>query len=161
MCLTPPSRTSEQRSAPVARIQHPDIDFVSMPAGSAHGHRRTSRGQLPQQVVRRTLQVALLIAVGWLGSASSVQADPAAVLALAKSVEEVLSNIQLWLLGILGSLATLFLSFGGARYLAAGGDPGEVSKAKLALKCAGVGYVVALLAPLIVEILKRIVGAGP
>ncbi|MBB4679487.1 pilin [Crossiella cryophila] len=111
--------------------------------------------------MRRTLQVALLIAVGWLGSASSVQADPAAVLALAKSVEEVLSNIQLWLLGILGSLATLFLSFGGARYLAAGGDPGEVSKAKLALKCAGVGYVVALLAPLIVEILKRIVGAGP
>ncbi|MGO1053260.1 pilin [Crossiella sp. CA198] len=111
--------------------------------------------------MRRALPVVALLAAGWLGAASSAQAEPAAVLALAKSLEEVLSNIQLWLAGILGGLATLFLSFGGARYVAAGGDPGEVSKAKLALKCAGVGYAVALLAPLIVEILKRIVGAGP
>lgn len=41
----------------------------------------------------------------------------------------------------------------------AGGDPGEVERAKTAFRSAGIGYALALLAPLVVTILKQIVGA--
>lgn len=41
----------------------------------------------------------------------------------------------------------------------AGGDPGEVERARAALRSAAFGYVLALLAPLVVEVLKGIVGA--
>ncbi|MBO3752582.1 hypothetical protein J5X84_41575 [Streptosporangiaceae bacterium NEAU-GS5] len=46
----------------------------------------------------------------------------------------------------------------GLRYLIAGGDPGEVQKAKSALKAAAVGYALAVLAPLFVSVLQRVVG---
>ena len=35
-------------------------------------------------------------------------------------------------MGILAGLATLFLTLGGVRYVMAGGDPGEVERAKTA-----------------------------
>ena len=81
------------------------------------------------------------------------------VLALATSVEQVLDNIRNWIIGILGGLATLFLTIGAVRYLMAGGDPAEVERARAAFRSAGFGYALALLAPLIVQILKSIVGA--
>ncbi|QNP76170.1 hypothetical protein IAG44_40090 [Streptomyces roseirectus] len=94
--------------------------------------------------------------------ASSAQAatdpSPARVLALAASVNEVLTNIRNWIMGILAGLATVFLTVGGLRYVMAAGDPGEVEKAKSAFKSAGWGYGMAALAPLVVEILKGIVG---
>ncbi|MGN9841666.1 hypothetical protein ACTMTI_26425 [Nonomuraea sp. H19] len=40
------------------------------------------------------------------------------------------------MIGLLVSPATLMLTLGGLRYLVAGGDPGEVQKAKSALKAA-------------------------
>lgn len=86
--------------------------------------------------------------------------DPGQILALAKDVNTVLNNIRNWLMGILASLATVFLTVGGVRYVMAGGDPGEVEKAKGAFKSAGYGYALAALAPLVVEILKGIVGAN-
>ncbi|GHE43802.1 hypothetical protein GCM10018785_11730 [Streptomyces longispororuber] len=86
-------------------------------------------------------------------------ADHAAVLALAKSVNEVLDNIRNWIMGVLAGLATVFLTIGGVLYLMAGGDPGEVQRAKTAFKSAGWGYGLAALAPLVVEILKGIVEA--
>ncbi|WP_274518825.1 hypothetical protein [Streptomonospora alba] len=46
------------------------------------------------------------------------------------------------------------------RYLLAGGDPGEVSKAKDTLKYSALGYGVAILAPILVEILRGFVGLG-
>ncbi|MBN1174037.1 MAG: hypothetical protein JXA67_17825 [Micromonosporaceae bacterium] len=70
----------------------------------------------------------------------------------ADSVEAVVNNIRTWLVGILVAVATLFLTVGGLRYLAAGGDPSEVEKAKLALKSAALGYALAMLAPLFVTI---------
>lgn len=91
-------------------------------------------------------------------TANAVEADQ--VLALAKSVNEVLNNIRNWIMGILAGLATVFLSVGGVRYLMAGGDPGEVEKAKASFKSAGWGYGLAALAPLVVAILKGIVGTG-
>ena len=81
------------------------------------------------------------------------------VLALVTSIGQVLDNIRNWIIGILGGLATLFLTIGAARYLMAGGDPGEVERARAAFRSAGFGYALALLAPLIVQILKSIVGA--
>ncbi|SEP54533.1 hypothetical protein SAMN04489732_1539 [Amycolatopsis saalfeldensis] len=81
------------------------------------------------------------------------------VLALATSIEQVFTNVRNWLFGILAGLATVILTFGGVRYLLANGDPAEVEKAKGAFKSAGWGYGLAALAPLVVEILRGIVGA--
>ena len=72
----------------------------------------------------------------------------------------VLNNATAWVVGILATVATLFLTIGGARYLMAGGDPGEVERAKAALKSAGIGYALALLAPVLLQILRGILGAG-
>jgi type IV secretion system pilin len=81
------------------------------------------------------------------------------VLALAGSIDQVLTNIRNWVMGILAGLATVFLSIGGVRYVMGGGDPGEIEKAKTAFKAAGVGYGLAALAPLVVTVLQGIVGA--
>lgn len=86
-------------------------------------------------------------------------AETVEVLALEASVNAVLENIRAWIMGILAGLATVFLSVGGVRYIMAGDEPGEVEKAKTAFKSAGWGYGLAALAPLVVEILKGIVGA--
>ncbi|MFC7306779.1 pilin [Streptomyces monticola] len=86
-------------------------------------------------------------------------ADPPASWAVA-TVPEVISNLRNWIVGILAGLATLFLTFGGVRYLMAGGDPGEVEGAKRALKSAAIGYGLAILAPVLLTVLKSIVGAG-
>lgn len=75
-------------------------------------------------------------------------------------IPTVIKNLRNWIVGILAGLATLFLTFGGLRYLMAGGDPGEVEAAKRALKAAAIGYGLTLLAPVIVTILNGIVGAG-
>jgi hypothetical protein len=56
-------------------------------------------------------------------------------------------------------LATVFLTVGGARYTMSGGDPGEIARAREALRAAAIGYAVAALAPLVVEVLKGLVGA--
>ncbi|MGW2057769.1 pilin [Streptomyces sp. NPDC001840] len=75
-------------------------------------------------------------------------------------IPTVITNLRNWIIGILAGLATLFLTFGGLRYLMAGGDPGEVEAAKRALKAAATGYGLAILAPVIVTVLRDIVGGG-
>ncbi|NKZ00972.1 hypothetical protein HGB44_25365 [Nocardiopsis dassonvillei subsp. albirubida] len=70
----------------------------------------------------------------------------------------VITNVRNWVVGLLVVLATLLLTIGGLRYLLAGGDPGEVNKAKDTLKYSALGYLVALLAPLLVQILRGFVG---
>jgi len=83
---------------------------------------------------------------------------PGGALAAATSIAHVISNTTAWITGILAAVATLFLTIGGLRYLMAGGDPGEVEKAKTALKSAAIGYGLAILAPVIVTVLKSLVG---
>jgi hypothetical protein len=68
----------------------------------------------------------------------------------------VVDNLRFWIMGILGAVATLFLCIGGARYLMAGGDPSEIERAKGSFKSAGIGYSLALLAPVILTILNSI-----
>ena len=106
--------------------------------------------------------VGLVAAVGAAGLVWAVPAhaqDTGVVLAIAESVEQLLNNVRNWIVGILAGLATVFLTIGGVRYLMAGRDPGEVERAREALRAAAKGYALAALAPLIVEILKGIVGA--
>jgi hypothetical protein len=91
------------------------------------------------------------------GPAPLAAALPVPPLAVA-TVSQVISNTTLWITGILAGLATLFLVLGGVRYLMAGGDPAEVEKAKTALRSAGKGYVLAILAPVIVTILRSLAG---
>jgi hypothetical protein len=80
------------------------------------------------------------------------------VLAAAASLTSVISNLTTWITGFLVVLATLFLTIGGVLYLTAGGDPGTVEKAKQCLKSAAAGYALAVLAPLFVAALQKIVG---
>lgn len=70
----------------------------------------------------------------------------------------VIDNARLWILGLLIALDTFFLAVGGVRYLASGGDPGEVEKAKRSFKSAAIGYTIAVLAPILMTALKSIVG---
>lgn len=82
-------------------------------------------------------------------------AEIGAVPLAAESIQQVAERIRTWLLAILVAVATLFLTVGGLRYLAANGDPGELEKAKLALRSAAIGYALALLAPLFVTIVGQ------
>lgn len=109
-------------------------------------------GRARQRVSRRSFALACLAAV----LLSTLSADTA--YAQAESVSDVLSNIQGWLTGILAALATVFLMIGGTRYVVAGGDPGEVEKAKTAFKAAGIGYLLAVLAPVVLSVLKTFAG---
>jgi len=70
----------------------------------------------------------------------------------------VIGNMTAWITGILAAVATLFLTIGGTRLLMAG-DPTEAEQAKVQLRRAGIGYCLALLAPIILSILQQILGA--
>ena len=103
--------------------------------------RRTVRRMAPAAAVVTSTAVAVAFV-----------AEPAHA---AESLNQIVDNIRAWLLGILVAVATLFLTVGGLRYAAANGDPGEVEKAKLALKSAAIGYGLAMLAPLFVTIVGQ------
>jgi hypothetical protein len=116
-----------------------------------------SGGRRPGRQMARRLVVAGLLA----GGLAVVLASPAyAAGGGTQTLSGLISNLTTWIVGILAGVATLFLTIGGLRYLTAGGDPGQVEKAKTALKSAAVGYALAVLAPLIVSILASLVGGG-
>lgn len=119
---------------------------------------RPSRGGYAAARHRLVVVLALAALVVLLG-ASTAHAEPTQILALAGSIDQVLTNIRTWVMGILAGLATVFLSIGGVRYVMGGGDPGEIEKAKTAFKSAAIGYGLAALAPLVVTVLQGIVGA--
>jgi hypothetical protein len=150
MRLTPHPATTETRPA------HADPD-------AADTSRSPTEEAAPRSVTRRRFLTAGLCATGavvlLLATPAVALADPVHTLALADSVGTVLDNVRNWIMGILAGLATVFLTIGGVRYVMAGGDPGEVQKAKIAFKSAGIGYGLAALAPLVVTVLKGIVGA--
>ncbi|WP_280312921.1 pilin [Nocardia abscessus] len=127
----------------------------------------TNQGHLNQATPRsarywlRVLAVAATSVVVQVLIAGSTSAAPphADVLAIASSLGEVIDNARNWLVGILAGLATLFLTIAGARYLLGGGDPSEIEKAKTAFRAACLGYALAMLAPVVVAVLKSIIGA--
>jgi len=115
----------------------------------------------PRDTPPRTLRsVTLLCAVAavLLVLATPASADAFVVAAAPGSLEQVIDNLRNFLIGLLVGLATLFLTVGGVRYLSADGDPGEVERAKKSLRNAAIGYGLATLAPVIVTVLKSLVG---
>ncbi|MFC1437973.1 pilin [Streptacidiphilus sp. N1-10] len=107
--------------------------------------------------VRAAACTALLLAD--LALPGTAHATSAVEVLAVNSVDQTITNITNWIVGILAGVATMFLTVGGLRYLMAGGEPGEVEKAKGALKSACVGYMLAVMAPVIVGVLKGLVGA--
>ncbi|GAB3971403.1 hypothetical protein GCM10029978_046530 [Actinoallomurus acanthiterrae] len=118
--------------------------------------KRRARGARPGACVLYAVTAVVVAAAAVITTAPVADA---AVVAVVKDLPTVIGNITKWLVGMLVALATLFLTIGGVRMLLAGGDPGEVAKAKENLKYAAIGYGVAVLAPVLVQILKGFVGA--
>lgn len=81
----------------------------------------------------------------------------AGVLAV-KTLPEVVDGLKAWLMGILAAVATLFLVIGGLRYMTAAGDPAAVEQAKGSFKAALTGYALAVLAPVVLQVLQGILG---
>ncbi|MFE3452464.1 hypothetical protein ACFXJ8_26435 [Nonomuraea sp. NPDC059194] len=127
------------------------------PTGSARTAPSTPRTRWRH--LAKVALIAAVVAVVLAGTASAVLAETQPGVARVPSdLNKVFDNLRNWLIGLLAALATLMLTVGGLRYLVAGGDPGEVQKAKAALKAAAFGYGLAILAPLFVNVLKRVVG---
>src|SRR5438067_12778057 len=76
----------------------------------------------------------------------------------ASDVNRVIDSLRHWVAGVLAALATLFLTIGGVRYLIASGNPRAVEEGKAAIKSALIGYALAALAPMFVDILRRVLG---
>jgi hypothetical protein len=128
------------------------------PTGSARI--RTSLRRWRRRRLFRCVLVAAVVAVVLAVAAVAAFAGSSSNSGPPKDLNAVFDNMRNWLIGLLAALATLMLTVGGLRYLVAGGDPGEVQKAKAALKAAAFGYGLAVLAPLFVSVLKGIVGGG-
>jgi hypothetical protein len=101
--------------------------------------------------MRRTL--ALTAAVALVAALLVPQVADAAT-----SLNQVFDNMRNWAMGLLVTVAVLFLTIAGLRYVTSGGDPGAIEKAKSALKAALVGFALASLAPVLVTVLQHIVG---
>ncbi|MBO4161394.1 pilin [Micromonospora antibiotica] len=74
------------------------------------------------------------------------------------SINQVIANITGWIMGIIAMVATMFLVIGGLRYMSAGGDPAQIEQAKANFKSALVGYALAVLSPVILQVLQGILG---
>jgi succinate dehydrogenase/fumarate reductase cytochrome b subunit len=103
--------------------------------------------------IHRVLYAALLVAI--LVLAAPIAAEAAGP----QTLSGVIDSLRLWVVGLLAGLATLFLTIGGIRYMTAGGDPGQIERAKSALRSAAIGYALAALSPVLVAILQAIVGS--
>ena len=88
----------------------------------------------------------------------TLAATPNVGLLAVKTLPEVIDGLRAWVLGILAAVATLFLAIGGLQYTTAGGDPAQVERAKASFKAALTGYALAVLAPVILDVLQGILG---
>jgi len=149
---------------PTRRDGRPDLAAVNLTSAPHHrAGTEPAQPTVPSPLIpprRRSVVLlgVLLIVAGLVLSGSVAWAETVRYVALAQTVDQVLSNIRSWIMGILAGVALVFLTVGGLRYLMASGDPGEIEKAKSAFKAAGIGFALAALAPIVVEILKTIVG---
>jgi hypothetical protein len=101
-----------------------------------------------------TAIVALIVSIPTAAFADST----GPVYLAANDLPTVIGNLQTWIMGILAAVATLFLVLAGVYYATAGGDPQQVDKAKGAFKNALIGYGLAVLAPVLLQVVKGIVG---
>ncbi len=104
-------------------------------------------------VISVAATATLLLAAG-VASAAPPAPPPATY-----DLPTVINHLRWWVCGIIGTVATLLLTIGGVRYLMASGDPSEIERAKGSFKSAGIGYALALMAPVLMTILSSIVQA--
>ncbi|HTJ72602.1 MAG TPA: pilin [Actinospica sp.] len=113
----------------------------------------------PARLRRGRLRIAAIAAAtAMLTMAASPALAASGPYLAADDIPTVIGNVTKWLIGILAVLATLMLTIGGVRYVLAAGDPAEVEKAKTCFKSAAMGYCLAVLAPVVVTVLKSLVG---
>lgn len=106
------------------------------------------------------LPVAAHLALAAVDLFAAVSAPAGSVGLLAvKTLPEVIDGLKTWIAGILAAVATLFLMIGGLRYMTAAGDPAVVEQAKGSFKAALTGYALAVLAPVVLQVLQGILGA--
>lgn len=70
----------------------------------------------------------------------------------------VIQRITWWLIGIAAGVATLGFAIGGIRYMVAFGDAAEIKAAKDTMLNAAKGYLIVILASVLVSVLKGFVG---
>jgi hypothetical protein len=133
------------------RSRHRPAPAPAPRRAAAQRQRQASHGRWRYQAALTAIAAAVVLVVGLAGPALAQTADPA--------LEQVIGRLRAVLVGLLVGLATLFLTVGGLRYLFAGGDPGQVEKAKVTLRSAAIGYGLAALAPALMRLLRFIVGA--
>ncbi|GIF47489.1 hypothetical protein DFJ67_6966 [Asanoa ferruginea] len=104
----------------------------------------------------RFITVTAVVAVAVAGSAPAHAAAPQILAAYTLPV--IIGNITSWAVGLLVGVATLFLTIGGLRRMAAGGDPTEIEKSNSAFKNALIGYALAILAPILLGIVQGWIG---
>ncbi|WP_204292729.1 pilin [Micromonospora gifhornensis] len=109
---------------------------------------------------RRNVYRIITVTLGFLaivaGSAPAYASGPQVLAAYPLPV--IINNITTWIVGLLVGVATLFLTIGGLRRLAAGGDPTEIEKSNSALKNALLGYALAVLAPILLAVVRSWIG---
>ncbi len=144
-------------------LLHPSVAFAARDAAVAELARRARRDRGAAMVGLAGVLLPGLRRLACAGALAVVLVALLAAPALAQAADPTLSGvidrIRNLLVGLLAGLATLFLTVGGVRYLLAGGDPGQVEKAKITLKSAAIGYALAALATPLVGLLKYVVGA--
>jgi Type IV secretion system pilin len=74
------------------------------------------------------------------------------------SIVEILNRLRDTLMLVIGSLSLVMLTVGGIRYVTAGGDKDGVAGAKQTVKHALLGLAVAILAPVLIQVIKTILG---
>lgn len=117
-------------------------------------HARRGAATVTALTVLTVVAVTVVLVPAVAASAAPVPAPPDPT----EHLKAIIGNATAWLVGILAAVATLFATVGAVRYTMAGGDPGEIEKAKGSFKSAGLGYALAALAPLAVAIIKGILG---
>lgn len=134
------------------RISTPAVPDSS-PAPSPAAGPRTARA-------RRAGVLAGVTFLALVGAAAPALAATGhtVVPAAPQDLATVITSIRNWLMGILVVVATLFLTLGGVRYVMSDGDPGQVERAKSAIRAAAIGYCLAALAPVIMTVLQSVVG---
>lgn len=150
-------------SPPPIRTADPTHRFSTRTRTHRSAARRRQQRCHPLVVVLAAAVCACCIVVATLLFSDTAAAAGSHLIVLAKKDKQpttlagVVTNLRVWLMGILTAVATLFLTVGALRYLAAGGDPGQVEKAKSALKSAAIGYGLALLAPILITLVGQLV----
>jgi hypothetical protein len=137
----------------VARL----VRRAARPAASRRSPVRRPAPRSPCGAVRVAAYTATVLLILSVPSAALADTGNTVYLA-AYPLPTVIGNLQTWVMEILAAIATLFLVLAGVYWATAGGDPAQVDKAKGALKNALMGYGLAVLAPVLLQVVKGIVG---